>query len=205
MRIPVEQPTRCDLVVNLITAKALVAIHWAGSEVPPLNAVARAAAASKGLGLVDTARLFALLNMTMADALIAGFEAKYTFNYWRPVTAIHNAGLAGNTATSADPGWESLLVTPPHQEYPSAHCLGAGVAAAVLQQIFEGDKLSTSFVYPPLGVARRWESFSQIAKEIENSRVWGGIHYRTAVEHGTQIGRQVAEFALNTQMRPKTN
>ena len=182
-----------------------IAIHWAGSEVPPFNAVARAAAAAKGLSLVDTARLFAFLNMSMADTLIAGFEAKYAFNYWRPVTAIRNAGLANNAAISADRAWDPLLVTPPHQEYPSAHCLGAGAAVAVLQQIFEGDKLSTSYVYPPLGVVARWESFSQIAKEVEDARVWGGIHYRTAVEHGTQIGRQVAEFALKTRMQPRTN
>ena len=147
-----------------------IAIHWAGSEVPPLNAVARAAAAAKGLSLVDTARLFALLNMTMANSLIAGFEAKYHFNYWRPVTAIRNAGLANNTGTSADPGWEPLLVTPPHQEYPSAHCLGAGAAVAVLQEIFGGDKLSTSYVYPPLGVVRRWRAFR---KSRQRSRMLG--------------------------------
>ncbi len=182
-----------------------IAIHWSGSEVPPLNAVARAAAAAKGLSLVDSARLFALMNMAMADSLIVGFEAKYTYNYWRPITAIRNAGLAKNAAISADPAWAPLIVTPPHQEYPSAHCLGAGAAAIVLQQIFGGDKLATSYVYPSLGVARRWESFSQIVKEIENSRVWAGIHYRTSVERGTQIGRQVAEFGLKTQMRPRTN
>jgi hypothetical protein len=182
-----------------------IAIHWAGSEVPPLNAVARAAAGAKGLNLVDSARLFALLNMTMADALIAGFDAKYHFNYWRPVTAIRDAGSAGNPGISADAGWEPLLVTPPHPEYPSAHCLGAGAAVAVLQAVFGGDALVTSYVYPPLGVARRWESFSQIAKEVEDARVWGGIHYRTAVEHGTQIGRQIAESALKTHMRPVTN
>ena len=170
-----------------------------------MNAVARAAAAAKGLSLVDTARLFALLNMTMADALIAGFEAKYHFNYWRPVTAIRNAGLANNAAISADPDWEPLIVTPPHQEYPSAHCLGAGAAVAVLQEVFGGDKFSASYVYPPLGVVRRWESLSQIATEVENARIWGGIHFRTAVEHGTQVGRQVAEFALKTQMRPRAD
>ena len=182
-----------------------IAIHWAGSEVPPLNAVARLAAAAKGFSLVDNARLFALLNMTMADALIAGFEAKYAFNYWRPITAIRNAGLANNSSTSADPTWEPLLVTPPHQEYPSAHCLGAGAAVAVLKRIFEGDKLSTSFVYPPLGIVRQWDSFSQIEKEVENARVWGGIHYRTAVEHGSRFGRQVAEYAIGAHMRPRTN
>jgi hypothetical protein len=81
-----------------------IAIHWAGSEVPPLNAVARAASAAKGLSLVDNARFFALLNMTMADALIVGFEAKYEFNFWRPVTAIRNAGSAGRSWLGTAPG-----------------------------------------------------------------------------------------------------
>ena len=182
-----------------------VAIHWAGSEVPPFNAIARAAAAGKGLSLVDTARLLALVNMAMADSLIAGFEAKYTVNSWRPVTAIRNAGLAANAAVAADPAWEPLLVTPPHPEYLSAHCLGAGAAVAVLQHVFEGDRLATSFVYPPLGVLLKWQSFSQVAKEVEDARVWGGIHVRTAVEHGTQVGRQVGEYAVRNAMRPRTN
>lgn len=187
------------------TEQTAIAIHWAGSEVVPFNAVARAVAADKGLGILESARLFALLNMSMADALISGFEAKYAFNYWRPVTAIRNAGLAGNAAISADAGWEPLLVTPPFPEYPCAHCLSAGAAVAVLQNVFGGDKLSTSYIYPPLGVLRRWESFSEISKEVENARVWGGIHYRTSTEHGTQFGRQVAEFALKTQMQPRTH
>lgn len=178
-----------------------VAVHWAGSEVFPLNAVARAAAAAKGLSLVDGARLLALLNMAMADALIAGFEAKYAFNHWRPITAIRNAGLAKNPATTADAGWEPLLVTPPHPEYPAAHCLGAGAAVAVLQRIFGDDRLSTSYVYPPLGIMRRWETFSQIEREVENARVWAGVHYRSAVQDGTRLGRQVAEFGIENYMR----
>jgi hypothetical protein len=141
----------------------------------------------------------------MADSLIAGFEAKYAFNYWRPVTAIRNAGLAKNAEIAVDSGWDPLLVTPPHPEYPCAHCLSAGAAVAVLQHVFGGDRLATSYVYPPLGVLLRWDSFSQIEKEVENARVWGGIHYRTAVEHGSQIGRQIGEFAIKTQMRPTTN
>ena len=181
-----------------------IAIHWAGSEVPPLNAVARAAAA-KGLNVVDTARLFALLNMAMADSLIVGFEAKYAFNFWRPITAIRNAESAKNPEIAADLSWESLLVTPPHQEYPAAHCLSAGAAVAVLRDVLGGDKLAASYVYPPLGVLRQWDGLSQIATEVENARVWGGIHYRTSVEHGTQAGQEIAEFALKTQMRPRTH
>jgi len=83
-----------------------IAIHWVGSEVPPLNGIARAVSAAKKLNLSDNARFFAVLNMAMADSLIAGFEAKYAYNYWRPVTAIRNAGLANNPAVSADPAWD---------------------------------------------------------------------------------------------------
>lgn len=173
-----------------------IAIHWAGSEVTPLNAVARVAATGAKLSLVDEARLFALLNMAMADALIAGFEAKYSFNHWRPVTAIR---------ASSDPTWEPLLVTPPHQDYPSGHALAAGAAVAVLQAVIGSDQVKASYVYPPLGVLRRWESFSQIVKEVEDARVWGGIHFRTADEHGTRLGQQIGEYALKTYMLPNTN
>jgi len=96
-------------------------------------------------------------------------------------------------------------VTPPHPDYPSGHCLGAGAAVAVFQAVFGSDRFSTSYVYPPLGVVRRWESFSQIAKEVEDARVWGGIHFRSADEHGTQLGRQVAEFALKTRLQPRAH
>jgi hypothetical protein len=181
-----------------------IAIHWAGSEVPPINAVARAVSAAKKLSLVDNARFFALLTMSMADALIAGFDNKYKYNFWRPVTAIR-AGLANSGALSADPKWDPLIVTPPHPDYPSGHCLGAGAAVAVLQAVNGSDVFSASYVYPPLGVLRRWDSFSQIAKEVEDARVWGGIHFRSADEHGTQLGRQVAEFALRTRLLPKAN
>jgi hypothetical protein len=171
-----------------------IAIHWFGSEVLAMNAVARAASAAKTPNLIDNARLFALLNMAMADSLIAGFEAKYSFNFWRPITAIR--------ATPADPNWEPLIVTPPHQDYPSGHTLGVSAAVIVLQTIFGTDKFSSSYAYPPMGVMRRWETFSEIAKEVEDARVWSGIHFRTAVEHGSALGRQVAEHALKTQMHP---
>lgn len=178
-----------------------VAIHWAGSEIPPLNAVARAASTARGLSVADNARLFVYLNMAMADALIAVFEAKYKFNTWRPITAIRNAAAAGNGAVQGDATWEPMMVTPPHQEYPSAHCAAAGAAEAVLQQFFGTDKVSASYVYPPLGVLRRWDSFSKISQEVEDSRVWGGIHFRTAVEHGTQVGRKIGAYALKAHLQ----
>jgi hypothetical protein len=126
-----------------------VAIFWAGSEMPPLNAVGRAAAAARHTSLPDNARLFAYLNMAMADAFIAGFEAKCRFNFWRPITAIRNAAIADNPAISADPGWEPLLVTPPHPGYPSTHCFASGAAVKVFQEFFGSDAVGATYVYPP--------------------------------------------------------
>jgi hypothetical protein len=177
-----------------------IAIHWAGSEVPPFNAVARAAAAAHRLTRVESARLFALLNMSMADSLIVGFEAKYRFNSWRPITAIRNAP-AGNEMPVTDSQWEPLLVTPPHQEYPCAHCLTAGAAIAVLEHVVGSDAIDASYVYPPLGVMRHWISLAALQKEVGDARVWGGIHFRTAVEHGTATGRMIAEYGLKNHIQ----
>ena len=130
----------------------------------------------------------------MADSLVAGFRAKYTFDHWRPVTVIRGSG---NSAS------EPLLVTPPHPEYPSAHCLGAGAAVAVLRDFLGKDQFSAAFVYPPLGVLARWETLSQLATEVENARIWSGIHFRTSVEHGTKIGLAVGEFTVRNALKPR--
>ena len=181
-----------------------IAIHWAGSEVPPFNAVARAAAAAHKLVPIESARLFALLNMAMADSLIVGFEAKYRFNSWRPITAIRNAP-AGNGSPVSESQWEPLLVTPPHQEYPCAHCLTAGAAVAVLEDVLGGDAIDASYVYPPLGVMRHWTSLAALRKEVGDARVWGGIHFRTAVEDGIATGGAVAKYGLKNRMQPTSS
>lgn len=178
-----------------------IAIHWVGSEVATINDVGRAVSADKKLGLADNARLFALLNLSMADALIAGYEAKYTYNHWRPITAIRNAPSTSDPALAADPAWEPLITTPSHPEYPSAHALATGAGVAVLQATYGSDNFSASHPYPA-GLLRRWTSFSEIARECEDARVWSGIHFRTADQHGTQLGRQVAEFAMKTWLLP---
>ncbi|MDP1682449.1 MAG: vanadium-dependent haloperoxidase [Burkholderiales bacterium] len=178
-----------------------IAIHWSGSEIPPLNTVARAVSIERKLGIADNARLFAYLNMTMADTLIAVFESKYTFNAWRPVTAIRSADLALNKGIQADATWEPLIVTPPHPEYGCAHCIATSAGVAVIRKFSGSDKIAASYVYPTLGVLRTWTSLSQIEKEVGDARVWGGVHFRTAVDHGTQVGRQIAEYGLNAYMQ----
>lgn len=179
-----------------------IAIHWSGSEITPLNAVARAVSTEHKLGIVDNARLFAYLNMAMADALIAVFESKYAFNAWRPVTAIRAADMAHNKGLQADAAWEPLIVTPPHPEYGCAHCVAVSAGTTVIRKFSGGDKIAASYVYPTLGVPRKWTSLTQIEKEVGDSRVWGGVHFRTAVEHGTQIGRQIGEYCLSAALQP---
>jgi len=179
-----------------------IAIHWTGSEIPPLNAVARAVSTEHKLGVADNARLFAYLNMAMADGLIAVFESKYTFNAWRPVTAIRGADTAHNKKIKADATWEPLIVTPPHPEYGCAHCIAVSAGTTVIRKFSGGDKIAVSYVYPALGVPRKWSSLTQIENEVGDSRVWGGVHFRTAVEHGTQVGRQIGEYGLNTYLQP---
>jgi hypothetical protein len=151
--------------------------------------------------VVENARLFALLNMTGADAYIACWEAKLRYNYVRPVTAIRSADGAGNPAISADPAWEPLVVTPPHPEYPSGHACYGGATEYVLHAFF-GDNASFSLTNPAVKVTRNYQSLSQMGRELEEARIWGGMHYRAAVVHGTELGHKVADYGLKNYLRP---
>lgn len=174
---------------------------WTISSVVADNNAARQLSKQKGLAVVDNARLFALLNMAGADALIACWEAKYRYSHWRPVTAIRNADTAGNPAISADPTWEPLAPTPAHPEYPAGHTCYGGATEHVLQAFF-GDKVSFSLTNSAVKVTRNYQSLSQMGKELEHARVWGGMHYRTAVVHGTKLGHEVADYGLKNYLRP---
>jgi hypothetical protein len=111
--------------------------------------------------MVETARLFALLNMAGADAYITCWQAKYRYHYWRPVTAIRSAGSAGNRGITPDPAWEPLLPTPAHPGYPSGHAAYAGATERVLQEFF-GDKASFSLTDPAVNVTRTYHSLSHL-------------------------------------------
>jgi len=137
------------------------------------------------------ARAFALVNFALADGFIAGFDAKYRFRFWRPVTAIQEAASDGNPMTEADPAWQPFLVTPPVPDYPSTHTVLGAAAAEVLVALF-GDKVrysTTSLTLP--GVTRHFTGFSAAARENGLSRVYAGIHFRHAVDDGYRQGRSV--------------
>ncbi len=180
-----------------------VAAFWTVQTMIPWNATARAASTARNLSVHENARLFALLNIAAHDTQIVGIEQKVCYNFWRPYTAIRYAGGPGHPALTSDPTWEPLLNTPGFQDYPSGHCITSGGAEGVLRAFFGDDKVEVSVTHIPLsGIVRSWTSSSQMAKEVEDARVWGGIHTRTADEHGTRAGRKIGVYVFENILRP---
>lgn len=152
--------------------------------------------ASEGQGMttLELAALFAQVSTAVADAVIAVWDAKYAYDFWRPVTAIRAADLDGNAATALDPNWTSLVVAPPHPSYISGHSGVAGAASAVLGAVF-GD--ATPFCLASGMLDRCWASFSAAGLDAANSRLWGGIHWSFDNQAGLTTGQQVGMFTLD--------
>ena len=168
------------------------------------NRIARVVASERKLGLQATARLFALVNMVMSDAYVAGWDSKLHYDFWRPTTAIRLAESDGNPATSSDKEWTSEEVTPPIQDYPSTHSALGDAAAEVLAHVF-GDATTFSFTSTtaaPGAGGRRFASFTQAADENADSRVQAGLHFRFATRAGQALGRQIGAWAVATALRP---
>jgi hypothetical protein len=153
--------------------------------------------ASLNLDTPKTARLMALLTVAAADATIACFDSKYTYNFWRPVTAIHQAGTDDNPATEADPSWTTWLPTPPHPEYPAAHgCIG-GAVAQTFRKFFGTRRIKFTFSSTVTGTTHVYNTTDDLTKEIVNARVHGGMHFRSSVNQGVAIGRVVAKYVAD--------
>ena len=166
-----------------------------------LNEVAQELSLAQGKSLSDNARLFALLNIAQADAGIVAWDAKYTYEQLRPITAIREADKDNNPDTVADPNWEPLLDTPPFPDYISGHSVFGGAAAQVLANFF-GD--NTSFNIPSQelpGVARSYGSLSQLAQEDADSRLYGGVHINAATVDGVEVGQNVANYVLGNVLK----
>ena len=160
------------------------------------NQIALTLADRDDLSLSKRARLLALLNLAIADAAIGCWDAKYTYVFWRPVTAIPLGNTDGNPATAEDLSFTSLLITPNHPEYPSGHSCLSGAAGRVLATTFgENSSFSvTSDAAEMAGVIRSYGSFSEILQEIKNARVFAGIHFRSACDDGQELGVGVADY-----------
>jgi hypothetical protein len=156
------------------------------------------------LDLWERARLFALLNVAMADGFVSGWDAKYHYRFWRPVTAIHRGDSDGNPATLPDPTWTPYLVTPQHPEYPSTHSVLSGAAVAVLHCALGTDRasfrLTSRGTYA--GITRTFDGFDQAAREVAASRLYAGVHFPIANAAGLAEGRQIGELVCARTLGP---
>jgi membrane-associated phospholipid phosphatase len=176
---------------------------WATST-PIYNwdSVALELGAQRHMSLLENAHVFAELNLAIADAAIAVWDAKYHYVFWRPVTAIPLADTDGNPATIADPAWMPLVPTPAHPEYPSAHS-GVSAAAATVLAHFFGEKSSFDVPSDTLpGVVRSFSSFDAAQDEVENARIYAGIHYRTSTQDGRALGTALANYVMENSFQP---
>lgn len=148
------------------------------------------------------ARIFALLNIAMADAVISAWDDKYHFNLWRPETAIREADTDGNPLTQADPAWEPFGTSTPEPEHTSAHCTVSGAASRLLELFFGHDDIP--FVLTSvnsLEITRLFRSFSEAANEAADSRVYAGLHFEFSTTTGLDKGRRIAEHVWQHEMR----
>jgi hypothetical protein len=181
-----------------------IARFWTITGPQSWDLIVRQLAAAPGRTLSENARLFALVETATADAYIAVFDAKYTFNFWRPITAIRNGDIDGNDATVREPDWEPLVDTPLHPEYPCAHCITSAAAAAVLRSEFGVGPIPVVTMTSPTapGVERKWTTIQEWADEVSDARICGGLHYRNSTVIGKSMGRQIGELAVKRYLQP---
>jgi hypothetical protein len=166
------------------------------------NQIAQMAAGAFHTDIAQNARLFAVLDTTLADGVIALYDAKYAYHRWRPVTAIQAGDSDGNPGTAGDPAWAPLANTALDPSYPGAHAEISQAAAAALQAFFGTDRLDFALSTPSVpGVTRSFQSFSQAADEASASRIYAGQHFRYDEEAGQALGDQVGDFVAGRLLR----
>jgi hypothetical protein len=184
--------------------QGLTGRFWNGAIQNYWNEIAQTATLGHQLTTAQSARLFALLNLTFADCVIAFYDTKYTYNFWRPVTAIQEAAIDGNPQTIPDPAWlPEVGNTTPDPAYPGAHAVISAAGDLVLNAFFRHshfDFTVTSEVLP--GVQRSFDSFSDANKEATLSRIFAGVHFRSDLTAGRRLGRQVAGFVVDNFLSP---
>ena len=177
-----------------------IALFWRASSTAIWNPALIQVLATRNLSISATARAFALMYLAAADASIACWDAKYAYNFWRPITAIRRGDSDGNDSTAADGAWAPLIATPPHPEYPSGHSTNSSAMAMILESLFD-DNPGVPIVVTQTGITREWRTFSEGVDEVIEARIYSGIHFRTADEVGSRLGRKVARFVLNHALK----
>src|SRR5678815_4082731 len=180
---------------------------WSDQPILQWNRAWRNIAITQRLSLEESARFFAMLATASADAIIACWDSKYTYNFWRPVTAIRAGDTDSNSQTDPDINWIAQVVTPNHPEYPAAHGCFSGSSTQTLKFFFGTDNFTftvDSLVPGLIGPVRSYDSFTQALDEVRDARVYGGMHYRNSTHKGAILGQQVARFVTSHFFRPTT-
>jgi hypothetical protein len=166
--------------------------------------IARQLAAAKKMSVIDSARFMAITAVALADAYISVMDAKYHYDFWRPITAIRNGDSDDNPITERDAAWQPIDNTPMHPEYPCAHCIGSAALAAVAESLFGTadvpEVAMTSSTAP--GVTHRWTNLRAYADEVSEARIWAGFHYRFSTRVGQEMGRKIGQYVARNVMQP---
>ncbi|HEY7740491.1 MAG TPA: vanadium-dependent haloperoxidase [Steroidobacteraceae bacterium] len=173
-----------------------IARFWEGTLPTVYHGVIRSVADQPGRDLTRNARLFAAATQAMDDALIAVFDAKYHYNFWRPITAIRNGDNDRNDATARDELWLPLIETPMHPEYPCAHCIiAAAVATVISADVGRGPMPRLETKSDVVDAVRSWATPEDLIREVSLARIYDGVHYRNSTEVGAQMGRRIGHLA----------
>lgn len=166
--------------------------------------MARQLVAQKHMSLLDSARFLALVSVAIEDSYIAVMDAKYTYEFWRPVTAIRNGDQMRNSAMARDAAWLPLGETPMHPEYPCAHCIASGAFASVVETLFgSADVPELSMTSPTApGVTHHWTNIRAYTNEVSEARIWAGFHYRFSTRVGQEMGRKIGQHVARSVMQP---
>jgi hypothetical protein len=197
MNLPANDTTRRD-----------TAWFWNANLISQLNRALEDFATQNGMDLLDTVRLLAMGTMVTTDAGMACFDSKYAYRFWRPITAIRNAGIDGNSDTTADPNWSPLTTTPNHPEYPSQHGCSTSAFAQVLAHAVGSHQINATFwgatAATPTGLAttRTYATVQDLLDELVDARVWIGFHFRHSVTAGENLGTSVANWELQRYFLP---
>jgi hypothetical protein len=159
---------------------------------------------AKQMSVVESARFMALVAIGINDAIIAVLDAKYHYNFWRPITAIRNGDIDDNPATDREATWQPIANTPMHPEYPCSHCIQSGAVAGIIKAALGTEELPDIAMTSPTapGVTHRWSNMKAYTEEIANARVWAGFHYRFSTRIGTDMGYQIGEYVVKNVMQP---
>jgi hypothetical protein len=174
-----------------------IGLFWSDNPAAQYSRALRGLVESEGLDTADAARLGAMSFVALADSATACMNAKYHYFFWRPLTAIRNAGSDGNPDTVADPNWVPLDVTPQHPEYPANHGCVTQALMDTLTAFFHNDEIPYSVTSNVTGTVHSFDSFEDVVMEVDNARIFGGMHYHHSVKEGNRLGHRVADYILN--------